>query len=96
MKGSMTMRLTKELLMNQKALLEKQLEEVNMKIEALPKTLKLRDNEMPFKHWSIAERQNLFDISEEAYEYLHANQDKTIEDVNYLQITDEAQIVLER
>lgn len=90
------MKLTKEVLLSQKAQIEKELDELNKRIEALPPTLKLRNAEMPFKRWSIAERQNLFDISQDAYDYLSANQEKTIGDFNYLQVVEEAQIMLEK
>lgn len=87
--------LTKYELKQKKERLQKELAEVNAKLEKLNKTLQLDNNEKPFSKYTIGEMENLLDCSEKAYNWLSENKDKNIYDFNATQPTAN-KVVLDR
>ena len=61
--------------------------DIDTQLEAIGNnTLKLKgDKEKPFTKYSIAERQNLYNINQNAYELLAAHKDESVLDYNTLQ-----------
>lgn len=78
---------TKAQLENMRKQYLQKIADIDTQLEAIGNnTLKLQgDKAKPFKKYSIAERQNLYNINQNAYEQLAAHKDESVLDYNTLQ-----------
>ena len=77
---------TKAQLENMKKEYLQNIADIDTQLEAIgDNTLKLQgDKAKPFKKYSMAERQNLYNINQKAYEWLAAHKDESVLDYNML------------
>lgn len=87
--------MTKYELQQKRDRLQKELKEVTAQLEKMNKVLSLDNNEKPFSKYTLGETNDLFDISEKAYNWFIENKDKNIYDYNAT-VPKANRIVLER
>lgn len=73
---------TKKQLEERRIELLKQIDEIDKELSAIGETLKLKNKNLPFYKWSMAEWNQLFNINPTAYEWLSKHRESTIDDYN--------------
>lgn len=85
--------MTRKQLENRRNELLKELSTIDKQIDAIgDNVLRLKDKNKPFQKWSISECQNLYSLSNTAYEWFGKHPNETIDIYNSLHID---KIVLE-
>lgn len=60
----------------------KEIEAIDNELSAIGDTLKLKNKDLPFYKWSMAEWNDLYNINPTAYEWLSKHRESTIGDYN--------------